>query len=145
PKGVVLSHGALCWQGLNAMHEYGFTHTSVYLHTAPLFHLADFAATLGVNAAGARHVFLPEFTANAVIDADEHQGADTAILVPTMVPMVLDAARDRMPALRGLRRILYGAAPIQEPVLRRLCEALPEVQLFQVYGQTECGGACTVL
>jgi acyl-CoA synthetase (AMP-forming)/AMP-acid ligase II len=47
--------------------------------------------------------------------------------------------------VQRLRRILYGAAPIQEPVLRRLMREAPGVGLVQVYGQTEVGGACTML
>jgi acyl-CoA synthetase (AMP-forming)/AMP-acid ligase II len=62
-----------------------------------------------------------------------------------MISATLDGARDRPGVVRRLRRILYGAAPIQEPVLRRLMDEAPGVGLVQVYGQTEVGGACTML
>lgn len=145
PKGVELSHEALLLQALAAKDTFRLDESTVFAHTAPMFHVADLTAGLGVTAAAGRHCFLPEFAPPALLDLIEQEGVDVAILVPTMIVATLDGARDRPQAVRRLRRILYGAAPIQEPVLRRLMQAAPEVELIQVYGQTEVGGACTVL
>ncbi len=145
PKGVELSHEALLLQALAARENFRLLPTTVFAHTAPMFHVADFTAGLGVTAAAARHCFLPEFSPAALLDAIEHEGVDVAILVPTMIMATLDGARDRPGIVQRLRRILYGAAPIQEPVLRRLMREAPGVGLVQVYGQTEVGGACTML
>lgn len=145
PKGVELSHEALLLQALAAKDNFSLDESTIFVHTAPMFHVADLTAGLGVTAAAGRHCFLPEFSPAALLDLVEHEGVDVAILVPTMIGATLDGARDRPGVVQRLRRILYGAAPIQEPVLRRLMEAAPDVELIQVYGQTEVGGACTVL
>jgi long-chain acyl-CoA synthetase len=145
PKGVELSHDALLLQALAAKDNFRLDESTVFAHTAPMFHAADLTAGLGVTAAGARHCFLPEFSPTALLDAIEHEGVDVAILVPTMISATLEGARDRPGIFPRLRRILYGAAPIQEPVLRRLMDEAPGVGLVQVYGQTEVGGACTML
>lgn len=145
PKGVELSHEAMLLQALAAKDNFRLDESTVFAHTAPLFHVADLTAGLGVTAVGARHCFLPEFSPAALLDLIEHEGVDVAILVPTMISATLDGARDRPGIVQRLRRILYGAAPIQEPVLRRLVQEAPNVELVQVYGQTEVGGACTVL
>ncbi len=145
PKGVELSHEAMLLQALAAKDNFRLDESTVFVHTAPLFHVADFTAGLGVTAAGGRHCFVPEFSPTALLDLIEKEGVDTAILVPTMISATLDGARDRPGIVQRLRRILYGAAPIQEPVLRRLVQAAPKVELVQVYGQTEVGGACTIL
>ena len=145
PKGVELSHEALLLQALAAKDNFRLDESTVFVHTAPLFHVADFTAGLGVTAVGGRHCFVPEFSPTALLDLIEHEGADIAILVPTMISATLDGARERPGIVQRLRRILYGAAPIQEPVLRRLVREAPNVELVQVYGQTEVGGACTVL
>ncbi len=145
PKGVELSHEALLLQALAAKDNFRLDESTVFAHTAPLFHVADLNAGLGVTAAGGRHCFLPEFSPAALLDLVEHEGVDIAILVPTMISATLDGARSRPGVVQRLRRILYGAAPIQEPVLRRLVQEAPNVELVQVYGQTEVGGACTVL
>ncbi len=145
PKGVELTHVALLLQGLAAQANYGLDERTVFVHSAPMFHLADFAAALGTTAASGAHSFLPEFSTAGLLDGIEEEGVNVAILVPTMIPGVLDAARERPGVLGRLRNLLYGAAPIQEPMLRRLMREAPDVGLIQVYGQTELGGACTVL
>jgi acyl-CoA synthetase (AMP-forming)/AMP-acid ligase II len=145
PKGVELSHDALLLQALAAKDKFRLLESTVFVHTAPMFHVADFTAGLGVTAAAARHCFLPEFSPAALLDEIEREGVDVAILVPTMISATLDGARDRPGIVQRLRTILYGAAPIQEPVLRRLMREAPGVGLIQVYGQTEVGGACTML
>jgi long-chain acyl-CoA synthetase len=117
----------------------------VFIHTTPMFHLADFALSLGATAAAATHTFLSDFTPAALLDAIDRYDVDTVSVVPTMIPLLLDAARGRPGVLGKLRNILYGAAPIQEPTLLRLLREAPGVNLFQIYGQTELGGACTVL
>jgi long-chain acyl-CoA synthetase len=145
PKGVDLSHNALLAQGHGAMHAYGLDRETVYMHTAPLFHLADFAAGLAATLACGSHHFLPEFATATLLDAIEHQGVNVLVLVPTMMAGVLDAAALRPGVLPRLRTVLYGAAPIQEPLLRRLLREAPGVGLIQVYGQTELAGGCTAL
>ena len=145
PKGVELSHEALLLQALAAKDNFQLDHETVFIHTAPMFHVADLTAGLGVTAAAARHCFLPEFSPPALLDAIEREAVDVAILVPTMIVAALDGAGDRRAVMQRLRTILYGAAPIQEPVLRRLMNEAPGVGLIQVYGQTEVGGACSML
>ena len=145
PKGVELSHDALLIQALAAKDNFRLDEKTVFIHTAPMFHVADFTAGLGVTAAAARHCFLPEFSPKALLDTIEAEGVDVAILVPTMIMATLDGAGERRDVMQRLRTILYGAAPIQEPVLRRLMSEAPGVGLIQVYGQTEVGGACSML
>jgi long-chain acyl-CoA synthetase len=145
PKGCELSHVALLIQGLGATDNCRFNGSSVLVHTAPMFHLAAYNALLGVTAVAGACSFLPEFSPTALLDSIEHEGSNATILVPTMIPAVLDAAKARPGTLARLRNIFYGAAPIQEPILRRLMLEAPEVGLSQMYGQSELGGACTLL
>jgi long-chain acyl-CoA synthetase len=145
PKGVALSHTALMLQGMSARETYGLGADTVYMHTAPMFHLADFAAAMGVTFAGGRHHFLPDFAPGVILDAIQKDGVNIIVVVPTMVSAMLDAAATQPGSLSGLHTMLYGAAPIQGPLLLRLLREAPGVGLFQVYGQTEVGGASTTL
>lgn len=145
PKGVELSHDALLLQALAAKDSFHLDEHTVFVHTAPMFHVADLTAGLGVTAAAARHCFLPEFSPVALLDKIDKESVDVAILVPTMIMATLDGAGERRHIMQRLRTILYGAAPIQEPVLRRLMSEAAGVGLIQLYGQTEVGGACTML
>jgi long-chain acyl-CoA synthetase len=45
----------------------------------------------------------------------------------------------------SLRRLIYGASPISEALLRRAMKSLPNVQFYQGYGQTEMAGGVVVL
>lgn len=145
PKGVELTHLSLLIQGMSAKDNYDLDETTVFMHSAPMFHLADFAASLGSTAALSTHCFLPEYSPDAVLDSIENEDTNVVIMVPTMITGVLEAARTRKDLFKRLRKVLYGAAPIQEPLLLQLMREAPGVKLVQVYGQSEVGGACSVL
>ena len=60
-KGVMLSHNNLVWNAMNAIAGFYFNHAMTWIHSAPMFHLADGGRTFGVTACGGRHVFVPRF------------------------------------------------------------------------------------
>ena len=92
-KGVMLSHTNLVVNALNAVAGIGFTRDTTYIHSGPMFHLADGASTFGVTMAGGRHAFVPRFDrprccrpssregdARAVrADHDQHAGQPSAL------------------------------------------------------------------
>ncbi len=62
PKGVMLSHAALVTSALGTLATGAFlTPGCVYLHAAPMFHLADLAAWMGQLVLGGTHVIVPKF------------------------------------------------------------------------------------
>ena len=58
-KGVMLSHGNIVANAMNMLAEVPFNAGTVYLHAAPMFHLADCSATFTLTD-GRRH---PHFRA----------------------------------------------------------------------------------
>src|SRR4029450_12560641 len=54
-KGVMLTHTNLVVNALNGIGGIGFTGDTTYIHSGPMFHLADGASTFGVTMAGGRH------------------------------------------------------------------------------------------
>lgn len=145
PKGVELTHIALLIQALAAKDNYELSENTVFLHSAPMFHLADFVVSMASTAGLACHSFMPEFSPVAVLDRIEKEGVNVVIMVPTMIAGVLEAAVGREAVLSRLHKIMYGTAPIQEPLLLQLLQVVPTVELVQCYGQTEAGGGATVL
>src|SRR5205823_5230122 len=83
--------------------------------------------------AGAAVAHFPRFELNSWLELGRH-GVTHALLVPTMIERLLDAAALALPSLRVLQ---YGAAPIHPETLARVMDLLPEAQLVQVFGQTE--------
>jgi acyl-CoA synthetase (AMP-forming)/AMP-acid ligase II len=135
PKGVVLTRGNLAAHTEMTLAELEFRGADVWLHAAPMFHLADAWAVWTATAAGATHVMLPRFDPAAALTVMRATGVTLTNLVPAMIPGVLDEARARgvRPALRLL---LSGGAPIAPRLIARIEEVLG-CEYAQTYGLTE--------
>ncbi|WP_420131824.1 acyl-CoA synthetase [Rhodopseudomonas sp.] len=144
-KGVMLSHGNLMANALNALGEGLFPGTSVYLHAAPMFHLANGAAMYSLLLSGGSNVMVPSFTPEGVMQAMQDERVTDVLLVPTMIQMFVDHPALKNYDLSSLKNIVYGASPISEAVLARASAALPHVQFTQAYGMTELSPIATLL
>ena len=136
-KGVMLSHRNLMSNARNAAGEWGRIDNPVYLHAAPMFHLADAGAMYGHLITGAAHAVIRHFSADAVAEAIDRFKVTDTLLVPTMIQMVADNPGLERYDVSSLRRINYGASPMSEAVLDRAMARLPGVEFLQSYGMTE--------
>ena len=146
PKGVMLSHQNLWTSGMSVMAGLSVSDPgTVYLHAAPMFHLADLAFSIANSIAGSTHIFVPAFEPGKVLDAiAEHQVTDV-LLVPTMISMLLSHPALPDADVSSLRKVVYGASPMPEGTLVRAIEGFANVDFYQAYGQTELGPIATVL
>ncbi len=146
PKGVMLSHGNLgiSWLG-TAAGGYLPGPRSRFLHTAPMFHLADMAAWGIALQAGGAHVILPSFDPRAVLATIAEHRVTDALLVPTMIQLLVDHPEVGQFDLSSLRGVLYGASPMTRAVLERAMKTLPSASFTQAYGMTELAPVATLL
>jgi len=144
-KGVMLSHRNLMANALNALGEGMFPASSVYLHAAPMFHLANGAAMYSLLLSGGTNVIIQSFSPEGVMAAVQKERITDVLLVPTMIQMLVDHPALPSYDLSSLQKISYGASPISEAVLDRTLAALPNVQLTQAYGMTELSPIATLL
>ncbi len=144
-KGVMLSHGNLMANALNALGEGMFPGTATYLHAAPMFHLANGAAMYSLMLSGGSNVIIQSFTPEGVMAAVQSERVSDVLLVPTMIQMFVDHPALGSYDISALKRISYGASPISEAVLDRASAALPNVQFTQAYGMTELSPIATLL
>lgn len=144
-KGVMLSHRNLMANALNALGEGLFQASAVYLHAAPMFHLANGAAMFSLLLSGGSNVIIPAFAPEAVMAAIQSERVTDVLLVPTMIQMLVDHPSLASCDLSSLKKIAYGASPISEALLDRATRALPHVQFTQAYGMTELSPIATVL
>ena len=144
-KGVMLSHHNLMANALNALGEGLWPGSSIYLHAAPMFHLANGAAMYSILLSGGSNVIIPSFTPEGVMAAIQATRATDVLLVPTMIQMFVDHPALPSYDLSSLRSISYGASPISEAVLDRATRALPQVEFTQAYGMTELSPIATLL
>ncbi len=135
-KGVMLTHDNVMSNTANSLMANYASRRDVYLHSAPMFHLADCSATYGITLIGAKHAFIPFFEPRKMMEAIERFRVSLALLIPTMLNMVLNHEDFAKFDLSSLRIISYGAAPIPLALLRRALDVLP-CQFIQGYGMTE--------
>ncbi|RYF30142.1 MAG: long-chain-fatty-acid--CoA ligase, partial [Comamonadaceae bacterium] len=146
PKGVMLSHANICSSALTARAEGMATPNGVYLHAAPMFHLADIGISGPHWLEGNTHSIVPAFNPEGVLDVLARDRVTHLLLVPTMIQMMVDHPSMAKPRdLGALKAIAYGASPISEAVLERAMAALPGVEFTQAYGMTELSPIATIL
>jgi long-chain acyl-CoA synthetase len=144
-KGVMLSHHSLIVAYLMTMTTMGIAGRQVYLHSPPMFHLADAGLVFGITLTGGTHVIIPYFTPQAVIDAVAAEGVTDVVLVPTMIGMLRDHIVAHGGDLSSIRNLSYGASAISESLLRHTIDLLPNAAIRQCYGQTETSSTAVVL
>ncbi|HKP11638.1 MAG TPA: AMP-binding protein, partial [Blastocatellia bacterium] len=144
PKGVMLTHANVIANVRHVEASYRYTADEIYLHSAPMFHLADGAAVFTNAARGSTQVFIPRFEPVATLAAIERERVTHALLVPTMINFVLQVPNLADYDLSSLRHVTYGASPIAPDVLRRAMRAFG-CNFGQGYGLTEAAPLLTVL
>jgi len=144
-KGVMLTHSNLVVNALNGVAGIGFNAETTYIHSGPMFHLADGASTFGVTMSGGRHAFVPRFEPVEVLQTIQTEKVTHAQFVPTMINMLVNHPRFAEFDISTLSFILYGASPMPEGVLRRAMQVMPHVRLMHAYGMTEAAPIVTLL
>jgi long-chain acyl-CoA synthetase len=144
-KGVMLSHGNLVANSFNALAEGLFPHDSIYLHAAPMFHLANGCAMYSLMLSGGSNAIIRGFSPEPVMQAIERYQVNELLLVPTMIQMLVDHPAIAAHDLSSVRRIVFGASPMSEALLDRAMAGLPHTQFVQLYGQTELSPIATTL
>ena len=118
PKGVRVTHRNLLLNALQFGPLAGFSQQSTYLHAAPMFHLANGAATFAIMTAAGKSVVIPAFEPVAAMRAMQDHQVTTALLVPTMVNMVVNHPQVGDIDLSSVKHVLYDASPMPEAVVR---------------------------
>lgn len=145
-KGVMLSHANLMTSALGcAAAGFWATPGGRYLHSAPMFHLADLCLWAAHSLVGSTHVIVPGFEAGRVLGTIEEHAVTDVFLVPTMIQMLIDHPDFARRDLSSVRRLCYGASPISPEVLDRTLKLLPGAELAQAYGMTELSPVATLL
>lgn len=146
PRGVMRSQRAEVLYVYHAAMSGGVAcHTGwTFLHQAPMFHATALVSVASAPAFGVRSVILPRFDPGACLEAISTHAVDETVLVATMIQMLFDHPGFDPALISTLRRIGYGAMPMPPPLLDRLRQILPLVELAQGFGMTEAG-ALTML
>ncbi len=144
PKGVMLTHRNLLSNAYNVGLALSYRHTDVYLHAAPMFHLADGASTFAITIVGGTHAHVRFFEPIQVLQAIERYRVTSALLVPTMINMLINVPQLKDYDLSSWKKMIYGASPCPPEVLKKAKSLLP-IRFFQGYGLSEASPVLTFL
>ena len=143
-KGVMLSHKNIVSNAINVIIAANYTDRDVYLHSAPMFHLADVGSTFALTMLGARHVFNPMFNPVQVLQTIQAEKITVTVLVPTMINAILNHPNVDKYDLSSIRRIVYGASPMPVELLKKGLQKWGQI-FGQGYGMTETSPLLTAL
>lgn len=136
PRAVMLTERNLTSNAYHTAIALGYGADEIYLHAAPMFHIADCSSLFAVTLAGGAHTFLSRFAAADFLQAVERERVTATLLVPTMVAAAVDHPALAAADLSTWRTLFYGGAPMPMSVLQRATERLP-CRFIQGYGMTE--------
>lgn len=145
PKGVMQSHAAIWASALGSLPEFQMSRDASYLHVAPMFHMADFAGSMGTTLCAGRHVILQAFDPAKVLQTMAAEKISHTLLVPAMIKMLLNHPDATTVDVSNLQYVLYGASPMPAATLEQCMQTWPTVGLVQAYGQTELAPIATML
>jgi len=139
PKGVAVTHAAVLANVDHVNYWLPYSEGGVYLHAAPLFHIADFPFMFAAPAFGTCQVTIPKFNPQAFCETVQQERVTRTVLVPTMINLLTQFEQLAHYDLSSLAELGYGGSPIAPALIHRARQALPHVKLVQVYGLSETG------
>ena len=146
PKGAVLTHDAVLWNYVSAALECEFSGDDVFLHALPLFHCAQLDVFFGPCVyLGATNIITSQPRPEVLLPLIEHQNVNAFFAPPSVWIALLRSSLFDSTNLSRLNKGYYGASIMPVEVLREMQQRMPQVRLWNCYGQTEIAPLATVL
>ncbi|NEA23303.1 acyl-CoA synthetase [Actinomadura bangladeshensis] len=146
PKGVMLSSRSLISQYVSCIVDGEMSADDVEVHTLPMYHCAQLDCFFSVDVyLGATSIILPSPDPGALLETIEREKVTKLFCPPTVWISLLRHPDFDTRDLSSLRKGYYGASPMPVEVLRELLRRLPDVRLWNFYGQTEMAPLATIL
>jgi fatty-acyl-CoA synthase len=146
PKGAMLSHEAVMWQYVSCIIDGGMSANDRFLHALPLYHCAQLDVFLGPQFyLGAFGVITGKPTAENILGLIQAHKLTSFFAPPTIWIAMLRSPNFDRTDLSTLEKGYYGASIMPVEVLLELQRRLPNVKLWNFYGQTEIAPLATVL
>jgi long-chain acyl-CoA synthetase len=139
PKGVALTHTNILANLDHVNYWMRYREGGVYLHAAPIFHIADFPFMFASPAFGTCQVTIPKFSPEAFCEIVERERVTHTVLVPTMINLLTQFADLKKYDLTSPEYLGYGGSPIAPELIHSTRKMLPGTKLVQVYGLSETG------
>jgi len=146
PKGAMLTHDAVLWQYVSCLVDAGIASNDLTLHALPLYHCAQLDVFLGPAIyCGASNVITAAPTPDNLLPLIERHRISSFFAPPTVWISLLRAPLIDTTDLSSLRKGYYGASIMPVAVMREILQRLPQLKLWNLYGQTEIAPLATML
>ncbi|QFQ29445.2 AMP-binding protein [Janibacter melonis] len=146
PKGAMMTHRSLVAEYLSCVVALDLAQDDEPLHVMPLYHSAQMHVfLLPWLAVGARSTLLEVPDPGEILARIERDGHRAFFAAPTLWVAMTNHADFAGRDLASLRKAYYGASIMPGPVVERLQAKMPELGLYNCFGQSEMGPLCTVL
>lgn len=137
PKGVMLTHRNLYFHGLVTPLINQSNDSEVVLHSIPLFHVNGWGTPHSLTLLGGRHVMVPRFDPEIVLETIERERCTSAFFVPTMAVALMAAPSWLTRDLTSLRVLMLGGSATPPSLMRALDQRLPGCTIRCGYGLSE--------
>jgi fatty-acyl-CoA synthase len=146
PKAVMHTSRSLMWQYVSTIIAGEMTGDDVEVHSLPLYHCAQLDNFLATDIyLGATSIILPRPEPELVLRAIARHGATNYFAPPTVWISLLRSPVFDDVDLSSLRKGYYGASPMPAEILAEMRKRLPNLRLWNFYGQTEMAPLASVL
>ena len=146
PKGVMLSSRSLISQYVSCALDGGMSPDDIEVHALPMYHCAQLDCFFCVDVyLGATSIILPGPDPAGLLATIARERVTKLFCPPTVWISLLRHPDFDTTDLSSLRKGYYGASPMPVEILRELQRRLPDVLLWNFYGQTEMAPLATIL
>ncbi|MCX7567990.1 acyl-CoA synthetase [Sulfitobacter sp. F26169L] len=146
PKGALLTSDALFAQYTSCIVDGEMTADAISLHCLPLFHCAQLDCFLSPDLyLGATSILHDKADPAEMLAAIEAHGVTKLFCPPTMWIALLRHPDFDTRDLSSLNAGYYGAAIMPTAVIEELANRLPNMRLYNFYGQTEMAPIASIL
>ena len=141
-----LTHDAILWQYVSCMVDASISGDDVAVHALPLYHCAQLDVFLGPSIyAGGVNIVTAKPVPENIFRLIERERATSFFAPPTVWISMLRSPGFDAADLSSLRKGYYGASIMPVEVLREMARRMPNVRLWNLYGQTEIAPLATML
>ncbi|BBY92625.1 acyl-CoA synthetase [Mycobacterium gallinarum] len=146
PKGVMHSSRSLVSNYVSTIVAGSMSEDDIEIHSMPLYHCAQLDNFLATDIyLGATSIILPRPDPEVILRSIEDHGATNFFAPPTIWISLLRSPIIDEVDLSSLRKGYYGASAMPTEILLELRERLPDLQLWNFYGQTEMAPLASAL
>ena len=146
PKGAMLTHDAVLWQYVSCCIDAEIAEHDVALHALPLYHCAQLDVFFGpAICIGSANFITAKPTPDNLLPLMARHGITSFFAPPTVWIALLRSPLFDQTDLSRLAKGYYGASIMPVEVMKEIARRLPNVRLWNLYGQTEIAPLATML